>query len=141
MGGTEERRVGREFAAVEPTVPELLRAFFVYAGQAKDGNGVIGIPPGSISEAVRLAAEKAPFLDKLLAPDGSFTPEAEEEFTRLRVSNVVVIVTGRLRLSENPETKSKETSSVRMIFNDNGTQLLKQATEYAIGKMDTYPPR
>jgi len=128
-----ERRIGRELAAIEPSDQEVFRAFFLYAGQVKNGRGEnIGIFWHSLNEVIKLAAEKAPFLGRLLDKDGELTSEANEEFNRLKYGNVAVGSMNRFSLTDDQVIRDREASSIRTLFTDQGIETLKQATEYAI---------
>lgn len=133
-----ERRISREFAAIEPSDQEMFRAFFLYAGQVKNERGeTIGIFWYSFNEVIKLAAEKAPFLGLLLDKDGKLASEANEEFDRLIYGNVAVRSMNRLSLTDDQVIRDREASSVRTLFTDRGIGVLRQATEYAVTTWNT----
>ena len=128
-----ERRISKELAAIEPSDQETFRAFFLYAGQVKDEEGiVIGIFPAALKRVIALAAEKAPFLGRLLDEDGELTPEAIEEFDRLRFVNAAVSSMSRFSVTSDQDIKNTEASTVRTLFTQRGIEMLKEATEYAV---------
>jgi|SRR3989344_3684709 len=128
-----EGRIGREFAAIEPSDREMLRAFFLYAGQVKNGRGeTIGISWHSLNEVIKLAAKKAPFLGQLLDKYGELTSEATDEFYRLKNRNVAVSSKGKVSLTDDQAIRDKEASSIRTLFTDRGIGVLREATEYAV---------
>ena|SRR3989344_7544070 len=127
------RRISREFAAIEPTDQEMFRAFFLYAGQVKNGRGeTIGILWHSLNEVIKLAAEKAPFLGRLLDRYGELTSEANDEFYRLKNRNVVASSMSRVSLTDDQAIRDKEASSIKTLFTDRGIGVLREATEYAV---------